>query len=268
MRTTILTTSVLVVATATLSFAQDGSPRQRWPGGGDRGGQTRQAEGGDQRGAQPRGGGERAPSGGAQPRERQGGGTAERPSDVQRRGGADLAERERERARAAEPRLRRPDSGPRVAVPRPVAPPRVDGGRYGSSVRRYDPRPYPPRYRSYGFGPSYFFYADPFYRYPSYRYQNRSFAWYGDFGGYGFGYATGELKFEVRPQHAEVYVDGYYAGVVDDFDGFAQSMRLEEGPYHIEIVADGYEPAAFDVRIQPGRRISFERDLRPESFGY
>jgi hypothetical protein len=58
-------------------------------------------------------------------------------------------------------------------------------------------------------------------------------------------------------------VDGYYAGVVDDFDGVFQALRLEEGPYRIEIVAPGYEPIDFDVRIQPGRKITYRGDLRP-----
>lgn len=258
MRTTILTAGVLIMAATALSSAQDGSPRQRWPDDADRGGQSRPA-GGDGAGSSQAGGGERGSARRAEPRDRQGGEEASRPRDLPRRRGADLADQERERARAAEPRLRRPEDGPRVAVPRPAPPPRVGPGRYAPPARRYDSRWYPQRYGSYRTGPSYFFYADPFYRYP-----DRSFAWYGDAGGYGFGYPTGELRLEVRPQYAEVYVDGYYAGLVDDFDGFAQGLRLEGGPYHIEIVAAGYEPVELDVRIQPGRRISFERDLLPE----
>jgi hypothetical protein len=60
-----------------------------------------------------------------------------------------------------------------------------------------------------------------------------------------------------------VFVDGYFAGNVDDFDGFVQSLQLEEGPYTIELVAPGYEPLLFNVRIQPGRKITYRGDLRP-----
>ena len=51
---------------------------------------------------------------------------------------------------------------------------------------------------------------------------------------------------------------------MDDFDGFGQGLRLEEGPYTIEIVAPGFEPLSFDVRIQRGRQITYEGDLIPE----
>ena len=116
---------------------------------------------------------------------------------------------------------------------------------------------YPQRYYPYGygaFGPGYFYY-DPYswypYDYGSYR-----------FNGYGYGYPTGELRLRVRPRDAEVYVDGYYAGRVDEFDGMLQALELEAGAYAIEIVAPGYEPIQFDVRVQPGRKITYDGDLR------
>ena len=81
--------------------------------------------------------------------------------------------------------------------------------------------------------------------------------------GYGNGSAAGELRLQVQPRDAEVYVDGYYAGMVDEFDGTYQGLRLEEGEYHIEIVAPGYETIAFDVKIQPGRKINYRGDMFP-----
>ena len=117
----------------------------------------------------------------------------------------------------------------------------------------YYPRHYYPHgYGTFGLG---YFYYDPYNWYPyDYRYNR--------FSGYGYGYPAGELRLQVRPRHADVYVDGYYAGQVDDFDGVFQSLELEAGPYTIEIVAPGYEPLDFDVRIQPGRKISYRGDLR------
>src|SRR6185312_3885852 len=34
------------------------------------------------------------------------------------------------------------------------------------------------------------------------------------------------VRIEVSPNDAEVYVDGYYAGIVDDFDGVFQRLRV------------------------------------------
>jgi len=116
---------------------------------------------------------------------------------------------------------------------------------------------YPRRYYPYGygaFGLGYFYY-DPYTWGPSYGYA------YPAFTGYGYGYPTGELRLDVTPRDAEVYVDGYYAGRVDDFDGLFQSLTLEEGSYRIEIVAPGFAPLNVDVRIYPGRKITYRGDL-------
>jgi hypothetical protein len=48
------------------------------------------------------------------------------------------------------------------------------------------------------------------------------------------------VRLEVTPRGAEVYVDGYRAGNVDDFDGFFQRLRLRPGEHEIVLYFDGY----------------------------
>jgi hypothetical protein len=179
-------------------------------------------------------------------------------------------------------------NGSRVAVPRPGPPPeRRDGrnvygsyysgrnvyGRYayrGSRNIYIVPRGrtyiYYPRYYytpwSFGYGPAGrgHFYFDLYYN--SYVWHPYSVYRYSTYGSYG--YPVGELRLKVRPRDAQVFIDGYYAGRVDDFDGVFQSLRLEEGEYQVEIVLPGYEPLAFDVRIFPGEKTTYEGDLIPE----
>lgn len=90
--------------------------------------------------------------------------------------------------------------------------------------------------------------------------------WYDDYPGYGGGYYAGgyegSLRIKVKPREAEVYVDGYFAGQVDDFDGTFQSLKVESGPHRIEVRAEGYEPLFFDVRIQPDRTITYTGELK------
>ena len=185
--------------------------------------------------------------------------------------------------RGSRPREDNPPTG--VAVPRsgPVRPPVDRGDRGPRIVNRGGNRPpavynnyyyYPRRSYPYGygaFGLGYFYY-DPF-AWSSRNYYaggvyygpgNYGGGYYG--GGYygGQGYAIGYLRLRVSPRHAQVFVDGYYAGVVDDFDGIVQSMKLEDGPYHIEIVAPGYAPLEFDIRILPGQKITYRGDLLPQ----
>ncbi len=173
----------------------------------------------------------------------------------------------------------RPRSGPSVgrAVPR-VGPAPQGGHVYSPRDGRVyrggvvvSPRMYyyPRRYYPYGYGGFGlgFYYYDPYAWYPySYPY------YYGrpSYGGgyYDDRYYEGELRLEVRPRDAEVYVDGYYVGRVDDFDGVFQAMRLTDGPHRVEIVAPGFETLAFDVRIEPGRKINYRGDLRPAPPGY
>jgi hypothetical protein len=58
-----------------------------------------------------------------------------------------------------------------------------------------------------------------------------------------------------------VYVDGYYAGIVDDFDGAFQRLEIEPGPHRIELRLPGYETFAFEVNVRPGETIRYHGDF-------
>ena len=68
---------------------------------------------------------------------------------------------------------------------------------------------------------------------------------------------SADVRIQVKPKQATVYVDGYYAGIVDDFDGVFQHLDLEAGTHHIELRPEGQPPVAFDVNIQPGETITY-----------
>jgi hypothetical protein len=71
------------------------------------------------------------------------------------------------------------------------------------------------------------------------------------------------VRIDLPQREAEVHVDGYFAGIVDDFDGTFQQLNLEPGPHRIEIRAPGYGPVSFEVNIEPGRTITYRSQLRP-----
>jgi hypothetical protein len=129
------------------------------------------------------------------------------------------------------------------------------GSYYGSF---YDPYvfydPYSPWYRSYGGYGSYGSYG-PYggYGYPSYGYGYPS----------SYSLADGELRLKVRPRNAQVFVDGYYVGIVDDFDGIFQRLHLPSGGHRIEVRLPGYETLTFDVQIRFDDTTTFEGELRP-----
>jgi hypothetical protein len=78
------------------------------------------------------------------------------------------------------------------------------------------------------------FYYDPFFYDP----------WYAPWGEYPYYHrylpADASIRLEVKPNDAEVYVDGYYAGIVDDFDGVFQRLHVAPGEHEIELYLQGY----------------------------
>jgi hypothetical protein len=101
-----------------------------------------------------------------------------------------------------------------------------------------------------GFGSYYYGAFDPYY------------------GGYTPGYISsagdGAMRLKIKPRDAQVYVDGFYAGIVDDFDGVFQRLHLEPGPHHIEVRAEGYETLTLEVQIRPDQTTKFEGELKKQ----
>ena len=129
----------------------------------------------------------------------------------------------------------RPGGGRAVVVARPVVVGRPYYGYYGY----YSPY----WWGGWGYG---------YYGYP----------WYGDFyygaqypiGRYPYGYRYADrdsaVRLEVTPKEAEVYVDGYYAGVVDDFDGVFQRLRVAPGSHELTLYHDGYRAVHQTLYLQ------------------
>ncbi len=115
-----------------------------------------------------------------------------------------------------------------------------------------------------------FFYGSPGY-YGSYIYRRPYDYGYGPYAyapPYGYGYTGysgrpyGGVRIDLPQRDAEVFVDGYFVGTVDDFDGRFQQANIEAGPHRIEIRAPGYEPIDFDVNVEPGRTITYRSSMR------
>jgi hypothetical protein len=189
----------------------------------------------------------------------------------------------------------RQNVSPRYEPQRPQGGQRYEAPRYGTqgrydTQRQYDVRRYEPRaiqrpyYSRGGYAPRTVIvprYIRPTivtvvpYRPYVYRPRFGLGIYYGDGGSYPYGYTPrgyydplpgrlyGGLRITDAPREAQVFADGYYVGIVDDFDGVFQHANLEAGTHRIEIQAPGYESVAFDVMVQPGRTITFRADMYP-----
>jgi hypothetical protein len=82
-------------------------------------------------------------------------------------------------------------------------------------------------------------YGFPYWGYPPYYYG----AQYDQFA---------SLRLQVEPRGTEVFVDGYYAGTVDDFDGMFQRLRVEPGEHELQLYLDGHRGVRQRIYVQPG----------------
>lgn len=71
----------------------------------------------------------------------------------------------------------------------------------------------------------------------------------------------GYLRLQIEPATAEVYVDGYYVGIADDF-ALLRGAALEAGPHRVEIRAPGFEAVGVDVRILSNQTVTYRAVLQ------
>jgi hypothetical protein len=145
----------------------------------------------------------------------------------------------------------------------------VQGGERGGGDQRYGnrgprvvvaPRPaYANRYGNNNARLSVFFGLGSGYRY-GVPYYDRVYGYSGPTY-VGVRRYYGDVRLQVNPRNAEVFVDGYYAGIVDDFDGVFQRLTLTVGRHEISIELPGLEPQVYWVNVDPTRTINVRTDL-------
>ena len=169
---------------------------------------------------------------------------------------------------------RPPGSGSGVAVPRPPS-------QYRSYYPRYG---YPNYYRGYGYPYYYRGYGYPWYGY--YGYPGFYSGFYSPYfwGGYGLGFGvgygygqypypypyyypaydnTGSARLQVTPRNTQVYIDGYFVGVVDNFDGNLQRLHVEAGEHELQLYLEGHRTFAQKVLFPRGGTLKVMHTMQP-----
>ena len=88
-----------------------------------------------------------------------------------------------------------------------------------------------------------------------YGYWPPPYAYYG-----GYDYAS-DVRIMATPREAEVYVDGYLVGTVDDFDGWSQRLRLQPGEHEIELYLEGHRSLRQKMLFRPGETYKIRAAL-------
>jgi hypothetical protein len=92
-------------------------------------------------------------------------------------------------------------------------------------------------------------------------YWGPAYGWYA-FDGPGYvGASTARLL--VTPHDTEVYVDGYLAGIVDDFDGVLQGLQLPPGSHSIELYREGHRAVRQEIYLSPGATYKVRHKMEP-----
>lgn len=72
---------------------------------------------------------------------------------------------------------------------------------------------------------------------------------------------TSQIKIDVMPKRAAVFVDGQFVGHVGEFDGVAHAMLIAPGPHHIRIALPGYNSFETDINPLANQKVEVKTDL-------
>src|SRR5215831_19082652 len=129
----------------------------------------------------------------------------------------------------------------------------------------YYPYYYRPFVYPYFYSPFYFGFG---------AFYNSFYGWYPYYAGYPYPYpypyppyfysgAWASARIEVKPRDAQVYLDGYYVGIVDQFDGTFQRLDIPGGEHELAIFMPGYHTIREHTVFRPGQTYHFKEDLQP-----
>jgi hypothetical protein len=140
--------------------------------------------------------------------------------------------------------------------------PRAGTGRGGGY---YPSHPVYPGYPGWGWGgyyPAYWGYWWPY----GYAYSTWGAGYWSAPWGTGavYSYAQpdrGSIRVLVDPSDTRVYVDGYYAGVADDFDGLFQRLHLAPGRHEISLKLAGYKTHRVRVYVGSDATLKIDHEM-------
>src|SRR6202008_112022 len=76
---------------------------------------------------------------------------------------------------------------------------------------------------------------------------------------------SGQIKLQVTPERAAVFVDDLFVGSVSEFMGVGRGMLVSPGNHRIKIALPGYQAFDTEVSLFPHQKITIKTDLLPGS---
>ena len=86
---------------------------------------------------------------------------------------------------------------------------------------------------------------------------------WGPYGYYVYPYygPRADIRTDVKPKDAEVYIDGYYAGRAEDFDGAFKQLRVAPGGHTVTFHLDGFQTVTKNVYVKPDSTLKMKATM-------
>jgi hypothetical protein len=72
---------------------------------------------------------------------------------------------------------------------------------------------------------------------------------------------TAEIKLDVKPTRAAVFVEGVFVGHVGEFGGVGRALLVAPGRHNIKISLPGYQTFETDIDLQPNQKSTVKTEM-------
>jgi PEGA domain-containing protein len=88
-------------------------------------------------------------------------------------------------------------------------------------------------------------------------------------GGISYAFYDDEssLRLQITPRETEVFVDGYFAGTVDNFDGRFQRLHIQPGEHELTLYLEGHRKVTQQIIVRPHASFRIRYAMTPLAAG-
>jgi hypothetical protein len=72
---------------------------------------------------------------------------------------------------------------------------------------------------------------------------------------------SSEVRLDIQPSRAAVFLDDYYVGTVGEYYGVEHAMLVAPGKHHFKIALAGFKTFEADVTLFPRQKFALRTDL-------
>jgi hypothetical protein len=78
---------------------------------------------------------------------------------------------------------------------------------------------------------------------------------------------SADVRVQVTPKQAGIYIDGYYAGPAAEFEGVLKRLHTTPGGHEITLYLDGYRTVTEDIYVRPDSTFDLHETMNKLAAG-